>query len=98
MSSVKIVEAGRALTLSSLVCSPLAETLLASSSSFSSNEEGTGLRGNRKSAALLRGEGEREWNEKRSLIVAVEWLDREIRIGLKKMFERRLLLIFTEAI
>lgn len=57
MSSVKIVEAGRALTLSSLVCSPLAETLLASSSSFSSNEEGTGLRGNRKSAAPLRGEG-----------------------------------------
>ena len=56
------------------------------------------MRGNRKSAALLRGEGEREWNEKRSLIVAVEWLDREIRIGLKKMFERRLLLIFTEAI
>lgn len=57
MSSVKIVEAGRALTLSSLVCSPLAETLLASSSSFSSNEEGTGLRENRKSAAPLGGEG-----------------------------------------
>lgn len=57
------------------------------------------MRENRKSAAPLRGEGEREWNdEKRSLIVAVEWLDREIRIGLKKMFERRLLLIFTEAI